>query len=362
MTAKCDGYLEDLVLSIKKVFYSRDLQSILIINDGGNIVYHHRSCQPLLLAESSDSSRSAVCVSWFNSLQQAQFFQNIKGPPKSDKNEVELELLNGSTKNVSIDLSTSGDIEMNGFQSKTSFVLKNSLLKSRLSEATSLKTQTKKKLKSEFWCDGCCLQFKDKDELNTHMMQIHQNDFLNCYLCGDKVKNLSKHLKVDHKKKNKISYCCDICGRSFKCAGSYNYHMSGHTGQKNYTCNICNKNYRNSSEQKKCEKAHQGLFKYNCTICNYKTHQKNKFTRHSRIHNKEVPYTCPLCYQNLARKDYLQKHIQKKHPEISLQQLERKCPQLYELNQGNKDDERNLEINEDIQTYDKNTTTIFVIT
>jgi len=347
-TTKCEGFLENLVLSVKKVFYSSDLQSILIMNDGGSIVYHHRSCQSLRETESSDCSRSSFCVSWFNSLQQTQTFPSIEGPQQPDKNEVKLELSNGFTENLSIDLSTSEENEMDCTQSKSSFTMKNSLLKSRLNQATTVQRHAKKKCKSDFSCDECSLQFIHKDELNTHMMQIHQNDLSNCYLCGAKVKNLSKHLRVDHKhtKKNEISYCCDICGRSFKCAGSYNYHMTGHTGQKNYSCNICNKSYRNSSEQKKCEKAHQGLFKYNCTVCTYRTHQKNKFTRHTRIHNKEVPYTCPLCYQSLARKDYLQKHIQKKHPQISLQQLELKCPELYELHPGNKEVERNQQITE----------------
>jgi len=182
-------------------------------------------------------------------------------------------------------------------------------------------------------CHICSKEFENKTLLVRHIRR-HKTSAQPCHLCGQMVKELQVHIKIQHLEKDKLRYFCDLCGRGYKGYASYAFHKAGHTGERNYSCATCAKNYRTSSEQKKCEKAHQGIFKWNCSQCTYRTHQKNKYVRHLRTHTKSEPFQCPLCSQRTARKDYLQKHILKVHDHTSLEALESLYPDMYRIDES----------------------------
>ncbi|XP_023349307.1 zinc finger protein 436 isoform X2 [Eurytemora carolleeae] len=380
---ECSGFVESVVLALKVCFYENDMRRILIERSGGSVVYHHRACNRLV--DGDGQHISSTCYKWFNSLR--QFTDDAQD--QDQENRTEEDVINDDFP-VLEDYDNIDDLKKEqNYENGESEALPWGDYSERPEDKHELeqtpdpavlkreRRPTTKKLEStEFLCqiEGCNSQpFLGKSKLREHLKKVHnlprrgrkplldidvkegetkcsicQKEFGNtnflkkhikrhntsqqaCHICGQLVKDLQIHIKIQHTEKDKLRYFCEFCGRGYKGFSAYAFHIAGHTGERKYPCATCAKFYRNSSEQKKCEKGHLGLFKWNCSQCSYRCHQKNKFVRHLRTHTKSEPFRCPLCNQRSARKDYLQKHILKVHPELSLEELEQAHPNLYSI-------------------------------
>jgi len=375
--ACCAGFVESVVLAVKSCFYHRDIQEILIekTDPRGNIVYHHRSCNKSIVE--FGKKVSPACNHWFSSLSSTEAeaetedndisLENYEKLSISDEKEIK-EVFNFKLQ----------DPEWSDHKEKSVNSTDDEQMEAEQIQPKKRKLYTKQK-KDVVYCsleDCCNLSFSNTSEHRRHLKVVHDlpkrgrkpllpaielpegetkcpecgKEFDNrvlllrhirrhvttqqpCHICGQMVKELQVHIKIQHTEKDKLRYFCEYCGRGFKGYSGYTFHLAGHTGERKYPCITCLKNYRTSSEQKKCEKGHQGIYKYNCTQCSYRTHQKNKYVRHLRTHSKAEPFTCPLCHHSTARKDYLQKHIVKVHDSIPLDEVERLHPNLYQINE-----------------------------
>ena len=363
---KCNGFEENVVLTVKNSFIDSDIRQILIEKDVVHgVKYHNRSCAGLhLIGEAlRENYVSSECSAWFNSLSENK---------QSDHHAINIDTIsedfNGNCPtNRKFDCSPNppGDIEKRTFDDENSkdkyscvlcglnFNSKRSLRihsgrqhkdkkspesvrskykqqKARVRPPT-VGTDEAKEISGGAGCDICGKIYDTELNLKKHVRRSHETKQKPCHICGMMVKELSIHIKYQHLQKDLKKYCCEFCGKGFKGYSGYQFHVAGHTGEKKYSCGGCAKTFRTSSEAKKCERGHQGIYKWNCSLCSYKCHQKNKFVRHMRTHTKSEPYSCPLCVHRAARKDYLQKHILKTHTGVSLEQLESFHPDMYNI-------------------------------
>ena len=362
--AKCKGFEENVVLTVKNSFIDSDIRQILIEKDVDHgVKYHNRSCAGLQLTGEAvrENYVSSECSAWFNSLSEDQ------ETPRDHHTDITSEDFNGnrpSNRKVDCTPRPPEDNEKDtaedekpkdkyscvicglNFDSRRSLQIHTgrqhkdaksqesvrSKYKQQKPRTTARPPKTQSLVRTEAArCNICGKIYDTELNLKKHVRRSHETKQKPCHICGMMVKELSIHIKYQHLQKDLKKYCCEFCGKGFKGYSGYQFHVAGHTGEKKYSCGGCAKTFRTSSEAKKCERGHQGIYKWNCSLCSYKCHQKNKFVRHMRTHTKSEPYSCPLCVHRAARKDYLQKHILKTHTGVSLEQLESFHPDMYNI-------------------------------
>ncbi|XP_029448283.1 zinc finger protein 225-like [Rhinatrema bivittatum] len=80
--------------------------------------------------------------------------------------------------------------------------------------------------------------------------------------------------------KEKKSFHCDTCGRSFNSKFSLSLHQRSHTGERPFPCSVCGKCFK----------------------------QKLSLKLHQRIHTLEKPFLCTECKKTFCRKESLVIH------------------------------------------------------
>ena len=71
-----------------------------------------------------------------------------------------------------------------------------------------------------------------------------------CNLCGKSFnieRSLNRHMKRVHTSNDERKYKCDQCGKGFACKETYVGHMNMHLGLKPFKCQYCGAGYQNQS-------------------------------------------------------------------------------------------------------------------
>ncbi|XP_017787940.1 PREDICTED: zinc finger protein 260-like [Habropoda laboriosa] len=193
-------------------------------------------------------------------------------------------------------------------------------------------------------CDKCDYRTKTKNNLKSHYIRRHTDDYkFACEHCGKRFK-MEWDLKFHIGTHSNSQHMCDICGKFYTSNYSlYKHRKVAHLNEYKFQCNVCNKrlltqeNLDNHMEQhsrtyecKECGKVfaskrylathtttHTGVKPYTCHICkkNFRTsHMRNT---HLLTHSAERPHICDLCGQSFKRRYYMIEH-RRKHPDAHL--------------------------------------------
>ncbi|XP_078037445.1 uncharacterized protein LOC144470319 isoform X7 [Augochlora pura] len=141
---------------------------------------------------------------------------------------------------------------------------------------------------SQHMCDVCGKFYTSNYSLYKHRKVAHLNEYkFHCAVCNKRL--LTQENLDNHMKQHSRTYECKECGKVFASKRYLATHVTTHTGVKPYTCHICKKNFRTS-------------------------HMRNT---HLLTHSAERPHICDLCGQSFKRRYYMIEH-RRKHPDAYL--------------------------------------------
>lgn len=187
------------------------------------------------------------------------------------------------------------------------------------------RTKTKNNLKShyirrhtddyKFACEHCGKRFKMEWDLKFHV-GTHGTSQHMCDICGKFYTSdysLYKHRKVAHL--NEYKFQCDVCNKRLLTQENLDNHMRQH--DKTYECKECGKVFASKRYLATHTTTHTGVKPYVCQICkkNFRTsHMRNT---HLLTHSADRPHICDLCGQAFKRRYYMIEH-RRKHPDSHL--------------------------------------------
>ncbi|XP_076673557.1 zinc finger Y-chromosomal protein 1-like [Andrena cerasifolii] len=162
-----------------------------------------------------------------------------------------------------------------------------------------------------FKCATCDKTFKYKCDLRTHRL-VHQDVDLSLLHCCDKCdyrtktkNNLKSHYIRRHT--NDYKFACEHCGKRFKMEWDLKFHIGTH-GSSQHMCDICGKFYTsNYSLYKHRKVAHLNEYKFQCSVCNKRLLTQENLDNHMQQHSRT--YECKECGKVFASKRYLATHI-----------------------------------------------------
>lgn len=114
----------------------------------------------------------------------------------------------------------------------------------------------------------------------------------NCNECFRWEKDLSKHRRLDCKKK---PFGCPECGQLLSRRDSLRQHLQRHDGGKKYPCQFCEKSFDQQQNLKVHLRIHSGEKPFRCPECGRQFNQSQNLTTHLRIHSGIKPYQCLDC-------------------------------------------------------------------
>ena len=193
-------------------------------------------------------------------------------------------------------------------------------------------------------CDKCEYRTKTKNNLKTHYIRKHTDEFkFACEHCGKQFK-IEWDLKFHLETHGNSQHMCDVCGRFYRSDYSLNKHRRvAHVNEYKFQCSVCNKRlltqdnldshmlqHNRTYECMECGKkfatkrylsthatTHTGIKPYSCYMCNKTFRTSHMRNMHLITHSAERPHVCDLCGQAFKRRYYMLEH-RKKHPDAHL--------------------------------------------
>ncbi|KAH8413617.1 hypothetical protein KR222_002015 [Zaprionus bogoriensis] len=173
-------------------------------------------------------------------------------------------------------------------------------------------------------CHICNLLVPNFGDMRRHLRMSHniESGFISC--CGRKFhirKALAEHVLVH---KNPEHFMCSQCGRVFQDSKTLETHEQTHTNpqgeskeKRTYQCDKCPKSFTTKAavEYHNVSKhVPKSDFKYTCPECNKKVPTERKLKEHLRyMHDPETAIICDKCGKTLRSQANLKKHHELEH-------------------------------------------------
>ncbi|KRX02419.1 hypothetical protein PPERSA_10036 [Pseudocohnilembus persalinus] len=183
---------------------------------------------------------------------------------------------------------------------------------------------------TEFKCQICEIQFKDKKQLIEHNNENH----------------LKKLQNKQQKQNSSVIFFCEDCDYQTKFEKLLKRHVEANHGNELVKCHFKNckfqttvKRYLNqhlqychSVEELKCDKCNfksenpQSMYQhkrhmhnnnvYKCEQCNFQTKNEKNINIHRKNMHQDINYQCQHCDFNSKNQDYFKRHLRNFHPDF----------------------------------------------
>ncbi|XP_027872865.1 zinc finger protein 568-like isoform X2 [Xiphophorus couchianus] len=158
------------------------------------------------------------------------------------------------------------------------------------------------------FCRRCCVQFDDKDKLETHMKSHVKEKRYSCPDCGKMFINES-YIQIHQRiHTGERPFLCSLCGRGFHTASSLKLHEMQHSGERPYACSICGKTFQINSYLNAHYQTHIKDRPFVCSVCGKGYSRAEELKVHHRLHTGERPYKCGECEKSFIYRQGLRQH------------------------------------------------------
>ncbi|XP_043273994.1 zinc finger protein 69 homolog B-like isoform X10 [Venturia canescens] len=149
---------------------------------------------------------------------------------------------------------------------------------------------------------------KIKTEFSTSVEILEDHgDHSDDFRLGNPLENIE--LDKTDKRKEKVKFECNTCGRTFVIKSRYMAHVIKHSVVKAFVCDLCNKTFKRKCALKAHRRLHKGI-RYICDYCKASKSSKMAVRCHiRRVHLREHPFTCEQCGKRFMTNCDLKDHI-----------------------------------------------------
>ncbi|XP_071510591.1 uncharacterized protein [Diadema antillarum] len=179
--------------------------------------------------------------------------------------------------------------------------------------------------KREFKCEECGRNFKSASHYRYHMETHKGNKMLKCPVNGCNRSfswpaNLKYHIRTHA---NDRPYSCGIqgCGKTFFTVQALKVHMRIHTGTKPFKCTHdgCDKSFTTAGNLKNHIRTHTGERPFACDFegCTQSFAEMSSLKKHKLTHTGEKPYECEICGRVFTQSASRNTHKRRHHSSLS---------------------------------------------
>ncbi|KAJ8416083.1 hypothetical protein AAFF_G00381050 [Aldrovandia affinis] len=166
-------------------------------------------------------------------------------------------------------------------------------------------------------CEGCRQSFTSTAQLLAHTCRLQPastsagaQSHLNGVSTDEEAGGSAKG-----EEKEERPFGCNICGRTYRHAGSLLNHKNTHkTGH--FNCSLCAKPFSNPMALRNHTRIHTQKKKHVCATCGKAFRLASILHNHQKIHNLgETSFSCPVCGKSFQGKSGLKRHCCQKNQE-----------------------------------------------
>ena len=164
-------------------------------------------------------------------------------------------------------------------------------------------------------CDKCEFCTANKNSLNRHISQVHQNR--NPISVEEEIKLTAGKKRHPNYRRENGKRICPVCSKSMSASGNMAAHMRTHTGSKPFKCNKCDYEANNTGALTRHFSRNHKTLSFQCKVCSKRHDSQKHLDEHMvKRHMGEERYKCELCTDSVlmfSNKDTLKNHKFKMH-------------------------------------------------
>ena len=158
--------------------------------------------------------------------------------------------------------------------------------------------------KGTYLCLQCDKEFRNKEELVTHVARLHHDNLESDQDDEDELESAGTNVKTANTSKEKprkrrmrrrgktenLGHFCDYCDKIFLVASRLQRHLvSRHGAKGKYECEACDKQWHEKGDYAQhLALAHGAPSAFPCTVCNKQFTKPSSLKRHIQVHHEKI--------------------------------------------------------------------------